>query len=213
MMIRAYPEMYLPKAQAVLGEALDYAVNACGMSGEGFINMFIVSSVSKRMAVGEPALVAGKSGIEIAIDTVFEATGKILDIPPKESFFRSPEYWIGWAVAWYQWYSARSYGEIFQAISFMDLESMYGTLHEADVSKFAEIADELVRKCFPDTNLRRFRLLYGCTQEKLSRLSGVSLRSIQMYEQRQKDINRASAESLYRLSRVLGCTMEDLIEK
>ena len=213
MMIRAYPEMYLPKAQAVLGEAFDYAVNSCGMSGEDFVNMFTVTSVSKRMAVGEPALVAGKSGIEIAIDTVFEATGKIFDIPPKESFFRSAEYWIGWAVAWYQWYSARSYGEIFQSMTFTDLESMYGTLHEADVSKFAEIADDLVKKCFPDTNLRRFRLLYGCTQEKLSRLSGVSLRSIQMYEQRQKNINRASAESLYRLSRVLGCAMEDLIEK
>ena len=213
MMIRAYPEIYLPKAQAVLGEALDYAVNSCGMSGEDFINMFTVTSVSKRMAVGEPALVAGKSGIEIAIDTVFEATGNILDIPPGESFFRSAEYWIGWAVAWYQWYSARSYGEIFQAMSFTDLRSMYNPLHEADVSKFAEIADDLVRKCFPDTNLRRFRLLYGCTQEKLSRLSGVSLRSIQMYEQRQKNINRASAESLYRLSRALGCAMEDLIEK
>ena len=69
---------------------------------------------------------------------------------------------------------------------------MYGTLHEADVYKFAEIADDLVRKRFPDTNLRRFRLLYGCTQAKLSRLSGVSLSSIQMYEQRQKNINRAA---------------------
>ncbi len=98
-------------------------------------------------------------------------------------------------------------------MSFTDLESMYGTLHEADVSKFAEIADDLVRKCFPDTNLRRFRLLYGCTQAKLSRLSGVSLSSIQMYEQRQTNINKACAESLYRLSRVLGCAMEDLIEK
>ncbi|MBQ3681579.1 MAG: hypothetical protein II922_00670 [Succinimonas sp.] len=88
MMIRAYPEMYLPKAQAVLGEVLDYAVNSCGMSGEGFINMFIESSVSKRMAVGEPALVAGKSGIEIVLDTVFEATGKILDIPPEGELFQ-----------------------------------------------------------------------------------------------------------------------------
>lgn len=34
-----------------------------------------------------------------------------------------------------------------------------------------------------------------------------------MYEQRNKDINKASAESLYRISRVLGCTIEDLIEK
>lgn len=34
-----------------------------------------------------------------------------------------------------------------------------------------------------------------------------------MYEQRNKDINKASAETLYRISKVLGCTMEDLIEK
>ena len=43
--------------------------------------------------------------------------------------------------------------------------------------------------------------------------SGVSLRSIQMYEQRNKDINKASAETLYRLSKVFGCSMEDLLEK
>ena len=48
--------------------------------------MFTVTSVSKRMAVGEPALVAGKSGIEIVLDTVFEATGKILDILPGRAF-------------------------------------------------------------------------------------------------------------------------------
>ena len=42
--------------------------------------------------------------------------------------------------------------------------------------------------------------------------SGVSLRSIQMYEQRQKNINKARVESLYKISKVLGCTIEDLIE-
>lgn len=34
-----------------------------------------------------------------------------------------------------------------------------------------------------------------------------------MYEQRNKDINKASAESLYRISKVFGCTIEDLLEK
>ena len=43
-------------------------------------------------------------------------------------------------------------------------------------------------------------------------MSGVSLRSIQMYEQRNKDINKAQAESLYCLAKALGCTMEDLLE-
>ena len=33
-----------------------------------------------------------------------------------------------------------------------------------------------------------------------------------MYEQRQKDINKAQAQTLLRLSRVLYCSMEDLME-
>ena len=70
-----------------------------------------------------------------------------------------------------------------------------------------------MREFFADTNLKRIRTAYGCTQAELAKRSGVSLRSIQMYEQRNKDINKASAETLLRQSRVLGCTMEDLMEK
>ena len=71
----------------------------------------------------------------------------------------------------------------------------------------------LRKEFFADTNLKRIRMSYGCTQAELAERSGVSLRSIQMYEQRNKDINKASAETVYRISKVLGCTMEDLIEK
>ena len=49
--------------------------------------------------------------------------------------------------------------------------------------------------------------------QELSNLSGVSLRSIQLYEQRNKDINKASVDKLYRISKVFGCKIEDLIEK
>ena len=34
-----------------------------------------------------------------------------------------------------------------------------------------------------------------------------------VYEQQKKDINKARAESLYKISKVLGCAMEDLLEK
>ena len=67
--------------------------------------------------------------------------------------------------------------------------------------------------CYPDTNLKRIRTIYGCSQKKLAEMSGVSLRSIQMYEQRNKDINKAQSESLYRLAKALGCKMEDLLEE
>lgn len=213
MMTRAYQEIYLSKAQAALGDAFDYAVNTCGIPGADFVKLFTASSVSRRMENGEPSVLAGKSGIEIAADVVLETTGKSLDTEQQERMSRTKEYWIGWAVAYYQWDSARSYAEIFKALSYDDLQTMYYTLHEADISKFVDIADERIRAYFNDTNLKRIRAAYGLSQAALAARSGVTLRSIQMYEQRRKDINKASVEALYRIAKVLGCTIEDLVEK
>lgn len=65
---------------------------------------------------------------------------------------------------------------------------------------------------FHETNLKHIRIVKGYSQKQLAEVSGVSLRSIQMYEQRNKDINKAQSESLFRLAKALGCTMEDLLE-
>ena len=213
MMTRAYQEIYLNRVQSMLGDAFDYAVNTCGVPGDDFVKLFSVSSISKRMENGEPSVLLGKSGIETAIDVLTETTGRTPEAKPQDRFERSAEYWIGWAIAYYQWYSSRKYSEIFKALSFDDLQKMYVTLHEADITKFADIADRKIRNYYSDTNLKRIRNSYGCTQAELAELSGVSLRSIQMYEQRRKDINKAGAETVYRLAKALGCTVEDLIEK
>ncbi|EET59844.1 DNA-binding helix-turn-helix protein [Marvinbryantia formatexigens DSM 14469] len=212
-MTRAYQEIYLSKAQAVMGDAFDYAVNTCAIPGTDFVKLFIASSVSKRMENGEPAYLAGKSGIEIVREIVAETRGQELQIEPQEHFGRSKEYWIGWAVAYYQWYSGRKYCDIFKVLSFEDLQKMYYTLHEADITKFVDIVDSKIKEYFSETNLKRIRTAYGFTQAELAERSGVSLRSIQMYEQRNKNINKASADSMYSLARALGCTMEDLIER
>lgn len=211
-MIHAYQEIYLSKAQAVLGDAFDYAVNTCFISGKDFVKLFIASSVSKRMENGEPVYIAGRSGIEIVREVIAETKGQDIQIESPECFRRSREYWIGWAIAYYQWYSGRKYSDIFKALSFDDLQKMYDTLHEADITKFADIVDVRMKEYFHETNLKRIRTIYGCTQAKLSERSGASLRSIQMYEQRNKDINKASAVTIYRLAKALGCTMEDMIE-
>ena len=63
-----------------------------------------------------------------------------------------------------------------------------------------------------ETNLKRIRTDKGYSQKQLAELSGVSLRSIQMYEQQQKDINKAQSDSLFRLAKALDCKMEDLLE-
>ena len=212
-MIHAYQEIYLSKAQAVLGEAFDYGINVCNIPADSFIKQFVASSVSKRLENGEPLYLAGKSGIELVKDIIAETTGKDLSEKTMDRLSRSTEYWIGWAVAYYQWWSGRKYGAIFKAFTFDELQKMYYTLHEADVSKFADIADARMRERYPETNLKRIRSAYGCTQAELAKKSGVSLRSVQMYEQRKKDINKANADTLYRIAKVLGCSMEDLIEQ
>lgn len=212
-MTHAYQEIYLSKAQSALGDAFDYAVNACGFSGSDFVKLFAASSISKRMENGEPACLAGKSGIEIVVEVIAETMGKNLPAKSHEHFGRSKEYWIGWAAAYYQWYSGRKYSDIFKVVSFEDLQAMYYTLHEADISKFADIMETRMREHFPETNLKRIRAAYGYTQAELARRSHVSLRAVQMYEQRNKNINKASVEAVYRLAKALGCTMEDLVEK
>ena len=52
------------------------------------------------------------------VEIVFETMGTIPEAVPQERFERSKEYWIGWAVAYYQWHSSRKYSEIFKAFSF-----------------------------------------------------------------------------------------------
>lgn len=74
------------------------------------------------MENGEPAYLAGKSGIELAAQILAETTGMTEQPEQPERYARSCEYWIGWAVAYYQWYSGRKYSEIFEVLSFAELE-------------------------------------------------------------------------------------------
>ena len=123
MTIHAYQEIYLNRAQSGLGDAFDYAINTCHIPGEEFIKLFTVSSISKRIENGEAAVLAGMSGIEIAIEVIRQTT-KQSDFPePSVCYNRSTEYWIGWAIAYYQWYSGRKFHEIFKVISFESLSS------------------------------------------------------------------------------------------
>lgn len=213
MRIHAYPATYVSGAQRALGEALDYAVCDCHVPGMEFLHMFISSPACLRMQNGEPAYVVGRSGAEIAREVMDHAMGQNTVAEPGAHYGRSVEYWIGWALAYYQWDCGRSYREILQAVTYEELRQMYQTLHEADITKFVYVMDERMKECYAETNLRRIRTAYGCSQSELARRAGVGVRSIQMYEQRNKDINKASAETLYRLARALGCTMEDLLER
>lgn len=212
-MIHAYQETYLNSARKILAVAFDYVINDCKISPCEFVKMFLGSNICKKIENGEPKFLVGKSGVELALDIIEETTGNRIYIEQNINFSRSKEYWVGWVISYYQWYSNRTYNDIFNVVSIDDLYFMYNTLHEADISKFVDIIDKKMKLHYNETNLARIRKRCKMTQKELSDKSGVNLRSIQMYEQKNKDINKASIENIYRIAKVFGCSLEELIEK
>ena len=84
--------------------------------------------------------------------------------------------------------------------------------HEMDITKFSDRLDEIFKEKYPFTRLRYKRDNINMSQKRLAEYSGVALRQIQLFEQRQRSINKASAVTLLKLSRALSCSMEELIE-
>lgn len=210
MTIRAFNELYLSDAQTNLANAFDYAMNVCKQPADIFGEIFARSDYAKRFECGDPAIVSGKSGVEL----VKVVLAKTVDFFPQPQFSqdRSPEYWAGWALAYYQWYSAKRFRDIFARIPLSQIILMYKVFHEMDITAFVESIDRRYNEIEVDTKLRSLREVRGLSQRELSNISGVKLRSIQLFEQKVNDIDKAQAHTLYKLARVLGCTIEDLLE-
>ena len=211
-MIHAYDEMFLNSAMTNLGVMFDFAVNDLHINGNDYADMFAASTICRRLENGEPKYLIGMSGAELALDIIEETTGVAPIVTIEDQYDRTPDHWCGWAVCYYQWLKSMRYREIFRIASYDEISAMYPLMHEADVTKFADEMDKRRAKLLPETNLKRIRTAYGCSQSELARMSGVSLRSIQMYEQRNKDINKGQSETILKLARSLGCRIEDLLE-
>lgn len=211
-MTRAYSESYLNDAKNALSQFFDYLINDCGMKPDWVSLIFLFSGYAERFERGNPAILSGMSGIELA-RAVAEATYKEKELPePGYAEGLSPEYWAGWALAEYQWYSCRRFKDIFEHVKISEIIAMYAVFHEMDISRFIEEMDRRCATELPECRLKKLRESRGLSQAELAEISGVSLRSIQMYEQRVNCIDRAQAQALYKLSHVIGCTMEDLLE-
>ena len=184
---------------------------------ECFYHLFAKSEVAASFTEGGNGPDIGVSGIELVLSICENARGEVLDELLQDSISLSRgdsvrARWIGQTLARYQWDKGLSFRSIAVFLDVQDLERIYAEQGESDWKATSD-AIELVR-CIStrSTRLKRLRVARGLTQAELSRMSDVSLRSIQQYEQRKKDINKAQAFSVYRLARVLGCQMEELME-
>ena len=214
MMIRAYSELYLDDAMQNLGDMLDYAVNDCGYDPDTFFGWFISCGIAESFGSGNPKYISGMSGVELAREVVYQTKGIQLKMEATQSDFKDAVFWAGWSLAYYQWIKGQRFKDIIgNGLTISTIISMY-ILHEADISKFVESADQVILRAKQDkpTRLQMIRKARGYTQAQLAEASGVALRMVQLYEQRRSDINSASVDAVLRLSRALGCKIEDLLE-
>lgn len=212
-MICAYDKVYLDKARTALGRMLDFAVYDLKYDIAEFFDLFIRSGVAERFENGDFAVIVGMSGVELAYEVLEQSGVERKRIKPNYTVDRSREFWTGWALSYYQWKTSMSFAEIVRYVPIKDIVALYSPYHEMDIRQFVDKMNALYKTAKPETNLKLLRQKAGLSQRGLSDLSGVPVRTIQQYEQRQKNINKAQAEYLVMLAKVLCCEAEALLEK
>lgn len=63
-----------------------------------------------------------------------------------------------------------------------------------------------------ETKLKQVRREKELTQKELAEATGISLRTLQHYEQGSKDLNGAAAMTVYIIAKALGVEMTELLD-
>lgn len=195
-----------------LGEAVDFALCDQGLNPLELTAILSNSLEMKQFERGVPRVVCGMSGDELACEIIARVGLKPAECRAIYPFDRSPEYWAGWVLAYTQWTSCLGFSDLFEVAPLDWIIGSYHPLHEAPEDKFAELVINKWNKVQADRKgLKAARKATGLTQKQLATQSGVKLRAIQLYEQNQLDLRRASVSSALALANALDCAIEDLI--
>lgn len=211
-MMKDYRNIYLNDYVNLLSNAFDYAITDLKIDLDYFEKIIISSKYTRLLEILNPSIVSGESGIELILKMIEE---KNLDIEIKEKEYRdyrTSAFWLGYAISNYQFYKRKRFKDIFRKIHLKDILNMYDTYHEADIFVFIDDFDSMLSNINLESKLKTIRERNGLSQNDLADLSNVSLRSIQLYEQKVNDIDKAQANTLYKLSTALSCSIEDLLE-
>lgn len=143
---RAYDVDYLDDAMRNLGDAVDFAVMTLNLEPDVFGAALSVSYAARQFSMGNPRYVAGMNGCELARAVLDDTNTPYTDRDDAMYLDKSPEYWAGWVLAFYQWYSGLSFGEILTAISLDHIIEMYPVYHEMDISRFVDRMEEILER-------------------------------------------------------------------
>ena len=211
-MIRAYDEIYLEDAMLNFAVSLDYGAAVCKGGVDEYYDRLLVGGPVRQFESGNPRYLVGMSGIEFA-DKVIETTGGVVKTIDYVLANRSDIFWAGWVISYLQWFTGHTFERFrLDGLSIQSVIALYPTLHEADLSKFVEVALGIMNAKKSENPLKLQRMRCGLTQKELANRSGTSIRMIRAYEQGKQLLSKAEAGTVFRLATVLGCEARSLVE-
>ena len=210
-MTHAYSEIYLEDAMDSMGVMLDYVVYDQKINPDTFFKMFIDTGFARKIELGDPSVISGKSGIEIAWGVLEEAKYDEALFEPEPKTDRSDMYWVGWLLAYFQWHENISFKKIWESIPLYDIRKMYHPYHEADISKSVELLKKMLRK--PEKiDIAKYRRFKGLTQAELAKKAHMSISQLQRLEYGERKTENLTLRSALSLANALGIDVEELID-
>jgi DNA-binding XRE family transcriptional regulator len=202
-MIHAYREQYAEIIQHKTAEIFELAVLNEKLNIDDFANKFVNSVVATAFESMDPIYILGRSSNELI--------ASIMDKPPVDIYsaaFASPEYWVGWVLGYAQTSLRKSFKTLIKIFPCSELINYYFPYHEMDIGQIIDVFKEKLSKYSP---LKERREAMGLSQDDLSLLSDVPVRTIRAYEQNKLDIKKAQADTVSALAKALRCSIDYLI--
>lgn len=137
-MKHAYNDNYVSYAMEQMGELCEIATKNDFQDLDYFINDLFIPRAAEKIETCDPFFLMGKSSLENYRDI----TGHRYRLDSLEC--SSKEYWVGWVLAFTQWYYSRSFKELVSAIPASHLLDRYHPLHEANETYTARIFEEKI---------------------------------------------------------------------
>lgn len=207
-----YIDHYTENAIDNFANALDYVYVDQKKDIKNFIDMFIKCGLAKEYYLLNPVYVLGLSGKELVKKT-YELNNIIYkERRIKKTYKKSIAYFVGVISLTYCYRRDIPIEIFFKKVKIDDLFKLYYPLHEADITKIIKILDEYLKKKSETTNLAYYRKILKLTQKELADLSGISVRSISLYEEKEKDISKASYATVEKIARALHTEPKNIIE-
>ena len=148
-MIHAYSEIYLDDAMNTLAEVFSYTPDA--RQADVLFQRFVMSGIAYQFGKGNPRYLNMPSQA-----LFYEIVGDSMPLIYPRGMGRSPQYWCGYVLAYYQWYTGLGFEKIGWRLPPSRIIDMYHPLHEADIQKFV---DELLTELAPKSVRSVFSIL------------------------------------------------------